>query len=695
MRKFVPCLLLTVLVVLVYGNTLHHSFHFDDFPSILEKPWIRGLDKIPDFIFSFTQRPLVILSFNINYAISEFEVWSYHVFNITFHFIAAFLVYRLARLILLCLSPSNGTLLNPLDRMPLLAALLFALHPLSTQAVTYISSRSSIMATIFYLATLIFYFQGLHKKEIAKSKSYSIYWLGAVLCFGLGFLCKLIVISLPAMVFLFHFYFVSEKTFKSWLAEQGKWIAAVGGFLMLAILYKVFFGGGLLKASPTDFTAEDYFRTQMAVIPFEYFRKMLFPFNLTIDPDFQRIGDWTAAPVLGGMLVLAIFIIIWLRISGLTDRSRGYAPEAFGMGWILITLSPTSSVVPLLDMAVEHRTYLPLVGFCIATATLWVRLGNTLQQAASLESGLRFSKMERAVFIGTLLTLVCFMAGVIDRNQVWKDEVSLWSDAKEKTPFMPRAYNNLGEAYDKLGDYDRAIAEFEAGLSLSPDYFFALNNLGNIYGKKKEYVKAIGYFEKALKQKPDYAPGHYNMAKARHMTGHPAEAAESYRLAVKYNPYFEEAFFNLAFLAIELKNPQEAVENFNKFLQMQPRNSKALFGLGTAQAMIGQTEAARKTYQRAIEYDPDFLSPYINLANLYMAAGRSAEAKALLEKVLLKQPGMAGIHKNLGLIYLQENDPENGARHLREYLRLAPQAPDAMAIRSVLENGAAGRTRKQ
>ena len=85
MKKFSPVLLLTLAVFLVYGNTLFHSFHFDDIPSILEKPWIRGLDKIPQFIFSVWSRPLVILSFNINHAITGFEVWSYHAFNILFH----------------------------------------------------------------------------------------------------------------------------------------------------------------------------------------------------------------------------------------------------------------------------------------------------------------------------------------------------------------------------------------------------------------------------------------------------------------------------------------------------------------------------------------------------------------------------------------------------------------------------------
>ena len=115
MNKKLPYLLMLVLVCLAYGNTIQHSFHFDDIPSILEKPWIRGLDKISDFIFSFTQRPLVILSFNINYAISEFEVWSYHIFNIMLHLLVVFMVYRLGKLILSCMAqsdPKTTTILN-------------------------------------------------------------------------------------------------------------------------------------------------------------------------------------------------------------------------------------------------------------------------------------------------------------------------------------------------------------------------------------------------------------------------------------------------------------------------------------------------------------------------------------------------------------------------------------------------------
>lgn len=156
---------LTLLIVLVYSNTILNTFHFDDIPSILEKPWIRGLDKIPEFILSFFQRPLVILSFNLNYSISGFEVWSYHIFNILFHIIATLLVYKLVQQIIFFLRKHSNKNTFHLFSWPYFSALVFALHPLSTQSVTYISSRSSILATIFYILALILFFKGFNERN--------------------------------------------------------------------------------------------------------------------------------------------------------------------------------------------------------------------------------------------------------------------------------------------------------------------------------------------------------------------------------------------------------------------------------------------------------------------------------------------------------------------------------------------------
>ena len=460
------------------------------------------------------------------------------------------------------------------------------------------------------------------------------------------------------------------------------------GLFFITLLIQKIYGDGLLRASIVDVTTWDYFRTQLGVIPLEYFRKMLFPFNLTIDTNFQVVNHWKSIVVIGGLILLGGFSVVWIKLSQVKKQSKKYGPEAFGLIWILITLSPTSSFIPLLDMAAEHRTYLPLVGFSICMSSLLIRLKDFLKK--SKEGGTSEvcsnKKILRLSVVLILLILASFLVSTRERNKVWKDEVSLWTDAKQKAPFLIRPYNNLGEAYDKVGEYDLAVEEFEAALRLNPNYFFALSNLGNIYGKKKKYDQAILYTQKALEQKPDYAPGHYNLAKALHLTGNPDQAMSSYRLAIKYNPYFEEAFFNLGFLAIERKQLEEAIENFKSFLKMQPRHPKAHFGLATSYAMLGKQEEAKQHYENAIAYDPGFLSPYINLANLHMTTGNIMEAKNLLKMVLLKNPNLAGVHKNLGLILMQEKDMNNASEHFREYLRLMPTASDALTIKSFLQN---------
>jgi protein O-mannosyl-transferase len=686
MKKIAPYILLTFLVILAYGNTLQHSFHFDDIPSILEKPWIRGLDKIPDFIFSYSQRPLVILSFNINYAISGFNEWSYHVFNITCHLLVVFLVYRLGKLIVFHTPQGTTSYVNASNQIPFLTATIFAIHPLNTQAVTYISSRSSIMATIFYLATIIIFFEGQHKAKEKKTDISYFYVVTAVIFFVVGFLCKLIIISLPAILFVYHYYFISEKNLKKWTNEQWRFILGAVGIIILVFIYRIY-GHGLLRASMVEVTTWDYFKTQIGVIPFEYFRKMIFPFNLTIDSGFPIIQHWRSPILISGIIFLGIFSFLWLKLSAVKIQSKKYYLEAFGLIWILITLSPTSSFVPLLDMTSEHRTYLPLVGLSLVLASILIRFQIFIKQSIEVNTSClyRSKKILMAPVIFILLILLSFLVGTIDRNKVWKDEVTLWADAKHKAPFIVRPYNNLGEAYDKIGKYDLAIAEFEAALRINPNYFFALSNLGNVYGKKKQYAQTIIYTKQALEKNPNYAPGHYNLAKALHITGKPEKAMASYRSAVKYNPYFEEAFFNLGFLALEQKQFIEAISSFKNFLKMQPKHPKAHFGLGTVYAMMGNHGEAKQYYKNAIAYDPEFLSPYINLANLHMASGNAIEAKTLLKMVLLKKPNLAGVHKNLGLIYMQEKDTNNASKHLNEYIRLMPMAKDAMAIKSFLE----------
>ncbi len=673
-----PYLILTLAIGALYGNTLSHSFHYDDFPSILEKPWIRGLDKIPTFITNISIRPVVIFTFNLNYAISEFEVWSYHLFNILIHLAVVLLIYLFTKLMVNFLHRTQPSFPWTWKNVPFIASFIFAIHPLNTQAVTYISGRSSLLATVFFLATCILFFKGFPNNPQSKENfslnpstlKSTLYFFSAMVCLILGGLSKIIVITLPAILFLCHFYFYSEKTFRNWITTAYVPILLIAMPMAAFIAYRFFSKGGILPTGPTEFSASTYFLTQTFVIPFEYFWKMLFPINQSIEVHYPIISNWSTITNYIGLSVLGIFVAITFWVSSIS-RLAG-----FGLMWMFVTVLPTSSFVPLLDVAVEHRTYLPLIGFSIFFAT-------TINGIIQIFKNSALKRNFAYGFCGFLG--ICMATLLVHRNSVWKDDVSLWTDARRKAPRLVRVYNNLGEAYDKLSRYPEAIEEFQAALKLDPNYVFALNNLGNIYGKMNYFSKAIPYFKKVISIKERYAPAHYNLARAYQSTNQNEKALIHYRKAIDIIPHFEQAIYNYALLAIQIKKPKIAVEYFYKFIELQPNNVRGYFGLGNAYAYSNQFDQAIQIFKKGIEIDPNYLLTYVNLATAQMQSGKIKEAISTYQQILNKNPGIAGVHKNLGLIYAQHQpNIQKAIYHFEKSLHLDPKQPEAPIIQNVL-----------
>lgn len=353
--------LIIVLTLLAYSNTFHASFHFDDDASISENPTIKQVTGANIFALLRTNRPVTSLSLMFNYAVSGMNVLGWHIFNISFHIANGILVYVLL-LWTLTLSAFEGKYGERAKRMALFGALLFSLHPIQTESVTYIISRSELLAGFFFLATFLFFIKGAEKNNYGY--------------FGAAFLTSLLAMgskewaaTLPAMLVLYDYLFLSNSSFKKVLK---RWPAYILMFLpwVLAVYilskYKGATSAGFSMSGINGITPWTYLLTSFNVI-WTYIRLLFLPVNQNLDYDYKLATTLFEFPTL-------LSLIGHTAVAGAAFwafKKKGMLLAPFGIAWFYIVLSPTQSFVPILDLIFEHRLYLPSIGFFIVFLALF------------------------------------------------------------------------------------------------------------------------------------------------------------------------------------------------------------------------------------------------------------------------------------------------------------------------------------
>lgn len=370
-------LLIIVLGLLAYANSFQGSFHFDDTPHIVENLTIRDLENLPNILSG--PRGLVIATFALNYAIGGLGVFSYHLTNIFLHLMNALLIYG----ILVCTFRENqdgdaGWSI----RIAFFAALIFAVHPLYTQAVHLIVQRLELMASSFYLLCILFFILA-HRAETNPKKI--IFYLAVIVSFLAGLKSKEIVVTVPAALLLYDFFFVSDKQAGSLLPRWpvhgilgliGLWfgwktLAIEGSQSTVAALANI----GLIPQAGfavKSVTSWEYFLTQTNVIV-HYISLIIAPVHQNLDYDFPIARSLFATPVANEGTVLnfillppfvAIFLLGSLVVGAIvlarTDSHKAQV-VSFCLLMYFIVLSPTSSFIPIVDVIYEHRAYLASV----------------------------------------------------------------------------------------------------------------------------------------------------------------------------------------------------------------------------------------------------------------------------------------------------------------------------------------------
>jgi hypothetical protein len=396
-RWFSPVFLLAVAVsvLVVYAGTFNASFHFDDFPLIVENYSLRDSGNFLEVLRG--QRGVTMVTFLLNYAVGGLDVFGYHVVNIAIHIINSALAYLLITAIL----SKNGFELERARKIAAFAALFFALHPIQTQSVTYIVQRMESLSALFYLASFLAFVKAVDIN--ARCWRIALFALIPIL-YILGFYSKEVAVTLPAIIFLYDFFFVSSLRLKE-LASRWPLYLALIILLAYFIVSTVVPAGGfgdlsdeLAKGSAhisagfgvVGISAVEYLLTQFNVIVY-YIALLFVPINQNLDYDFPistglfespvvREGAVLNIPIFMPIVSLVILLIILAIGCYLLLRSRatvaggGGRVAAFFIFWFFILLSPTSSFIPILDVIFEHRLYLASLGFFTLAALVIDRI---------------------------------------------------------------------------------------------------------------------------------------------------------------------------------------------------------------------------------------------------------------------------------------------------------------------------------
>jgi Flp pilus assembly protein TadD len=684
--SLLPLLLITAAAAIIYSNVLQCPFVFDDVKQIVEKPRIRDLTNYLSLKELLRPRVVVDLTFAINYYFSGLNVAGYHVSNIFIHLLNSYLVYYLSLAMLRKSSPPNELPNSSNQMISLVAALLFVTHPIQTQAVTYTVQRYASMAAMFYMASVFFYlkariihcrrksqakdtkYKGKESKETTRESGRLIVaalYILSVFSGVLAFLSKQNAASLPAAIVLVEYLFISRK-WRNW-KKRMPWFALAFVVWSISMGYVVGLftseGEGIGLFEDVSAIMRDtetrsrwgYLCTQLNVLVV-YIRLLFVPIQQNLDYDYPFKGGF-----FDGHTPLAFLFLIGIVTVGIFNMKKRPV-IAFGIFWFFITLSVESSIIPIKDALVEHRLYLPSLGFVFIVSYV---LFTSLAKRRSWALGM------------SILIIMFFCTATYLRNRVWKNPPALWSDVVSKSPRNPRGHYNLGLALAERGSLKNAVIHYSRALEIKPNYAEAHNNLGAALAELGSPERAVRHYSKALEVKPDYAEAHNNMGAALAELGSPDKAVFHYSRALEIDPDQARAHNNLGIFLAHRGNFKEAIDHFSKALKIDPRLAQSHNNLGLALAEQGNFKEAIDHFSKALQIKPDYAEAHFNLGATMAKQGRVEKAIDHFSRAVEIDPEHAKAHYNLGVALARQERLREAADHFSKALEIKPDYAEA------------------
>ena len=627
-------LVLALAGALAWSNSFDGPFVFDDTPNILENTSIRHFPPAwpspLDPITGVSSRPVAAFTLAANRAADGYTVWGYHAVNLAIHLCAALALFGLVRRTLLWEKtlPTYGAASLPLA---FLSALLWMLHPLQTASVTYIIQRCESLMGMFFLGSLYLAVRGWQSTRPWP------WHVGAVVLGLLGAGSKEVIAVLPAVALAYDWVFVQRGVDRALKASR---LLYAGYGLCSAMVFLLAGTGGTVGTPLFRTTALQYLWTQPEII-LHYLRLSLWPSGQSLD------YLWPAADLASG-LVPALVVVALVALSA-RSLLRG-SPLGFLGAWFFVILAPSSSVVPLADLAFEHRMYLPLAAISVLVVT-----GGYVLLKRLLPVEIR----SRALAAGVCLAVaVAAVLGLLtrERNRDFRSEVSIWEDTANKRPENPRARNNLGAALEGAGRHAESLEAYREAIELKGDYADAYMNLGAALAEAGDLDQGLQHLERARDLEPNNSKILNNLGSVLDGMGRTAEAVEVYREAVRQSPWFAMAHLNLGTALVEAGDLGEGLQILEEARDLEPGNPRILNNLGSVLHLTGRNAEAVALFRQALRQDPGSARAHTNLTLVLAKSGQVDAALEHCGRALELDPGLAGAHLNCGVAHSRAGD---------------------------------------
>lgn len=663
--------------ITAYYSSLHYAFQFDDVANITKHFNIRHY-SLSSLFFSGTRWISYWLN-AVHYHIGKFDPFSYRVGNVIIHTTSGLLIFFILFVSLSRLRKNSFFKQHALS-LSLLTSLLFLLHPVQTQTVSYVIQGE--LEGMAMLGTLLMVFSfmiaSMNKSSVLKFVSLTVTFITALLICG----TKEIAMVSPVLLLLFDWFFIAQGNVKE-LKQRLMWHAIVCSIVWIGYLYLLkptffldIFGlrmelknniGNIITPHITDkITPIPYCISQFKVI-LHYLWIFVWPFNICVEYDWKLCRSFFAPDCivpLAILLALAGYTVYLLR----KDKQN---LAVFGLIWFMVAVLPRSSIVPSCELIVDYKTYLGSFGILFLLASGIIKLIVMICKRMP-------SYLPIATSAATGILALGLGAATTHRNHVWESGTKFWGNIIQNAPGKARAYNNYGvELSQNMGKYAESIPYFQRAIDMDPLYPDPHNNIAVAFaavGKIDDGIKAL---QQALRINPYHPEGYNNLASFLIQKKEYAEAEKALGNALRLRPHYGKAYFNMGRVFLEQGLQEKAWENFKKCCTQADLDTDLGFSAyGQASVLVKKYDEAIVAYRKALEINPRNNESMFGLGNAYFLSKDYTQAVQVYEQLVRANPKEGRAWYNLGEAYFNlKNYPK--AINCFECLPLSQRPPYA------------------